>query len=104
MLSHGTYNLSDSEFKTPRISLNLKSAKILPRENKALYSIHVGEFPSIVGNVTINSREFPSIMGNVTINSREFPSIVGNVTGNHKMRRRRTAMSRGVYIQLSLRE
>ena len=38
MLSHGTYKLSDSEFKTPRISPSLKSAKTWPRENKALYS------------------------------------------------------------------
>ena len=38
MLTHGTYKLPDSEFKTPRIRMNLKSAKIWPRENKALYS------------------------------------------------------------------
>ena len=38
MLTHGTYTFFDSELKTPRISLNMKSAKIWPRENKALYS------------------------------------------------------------------
>ena len=30
MLTHGTYKLPDSEFKTLRISLNLKSANIKP--------------------------------------------------------------------------
>ena len=32
------YKLADSEFKTPQISLSLKSTKMKPRENKALYS------------------------------------------------------------------
>ena len=38
MLPHGTYKLSDREFKTPRISQISKSAKNWPREIKALYS------------------------------------------------------------------
>ena len=38
MLSHDTYELSDSKYKTPQFSLNLKSVKIWPPENKALYS------------------------------------------------------------------
>ena len=38
MLPHGTYILSESKFKTPRISPILKSVKIGPHENKAFYS------------------------------------------------------------------
>ena len=39
MLSHGTYKLGDSKFKSPQISLNLKSKKIWLQKNKALYGI-----------------------------------------------------------------
>ena len=38
MLTQGTYKLPDSEFKAQRISLNLKSVKIWPYENKTVYS------------------------------------------------------------------
>ena len=55
MLNHGTYNLPDNEFKTQRISLNLKSVKIWPRKNKALYSRSFAIYMSYVF-VTVNPR------------------------------------------------
>ena len=45
MLSRDTYKLSDIEFKTPQISLHLKSTKIWPCENKALDSNHNSYWP-----------------------------------------------------------
>ena len=40
-LTQCTYKLPDSEFKTPQTSPILKSAKIRPHGNKALYSIFI---------------------------------------------------------------